>query len=170
MLQLENSYKLAKKCLGGRQTASTSVADRSSTSSSACSSASSAITTKQRAGSFDAKTTGVTCSKRWYRGKESTSKVSRHNSQQGTRDKAKQLVRQDILNRLAGRGHDMVASYHAPCMNTIRAVRIPRGQPASQNSYDVAFDHLVEEPEVQLFEQKCGYFFLSLWDRYREVL
>ena len=59
-----------------------------------------------------------------------TCRVSTYSSQKLIMDKAQQINWQDILLRLNGPGHDMVANdicYHPPCMNAFRALRIPKG-------------------------------------------
>ena len=72
---------------------------------------------------------------------------------------ANTLNREDILLRLIGQGHDMVAngiSYHAPCMNAFKATRIPIGKSVQRNMYDIAFNRLVVQLEESLFEEKRG--------------
>ena len=87
----------------------------------------------------------VICNNVWLKGKRPTSKVSTKNSQDFILNKAKQLNRDDILLRMIGQGHDMVANdicYHTPCMNLFRAIRIPTGKSHAQQLYDRAFSKL----------------------------
>jgi len=84
---------------------------------------------------FDAKNACLICNKRWMRGKEPTCRVSTENSQQNIIYKAKQLNREDILLRLIGKGHDMVAndiSYHKPSTDAFQAHRVPSGKSTKQ--------------------------------------
>jgi len=85
-------------------------------------------------------------------GREATCRVSTENSQQKITYMAKQLKRQDILLRLIGKGHDMVAndiSYHKPCMNAFKAHRLPAGK--STKLHDVAFQRLLRQPRSPCF-------------------
>ena len=88
-------------------------------------------------------------------------------------EKAKKLNREDILLRLIGQGHDMVANdicYHKPCMATFKAQRLPTGRYAQQNMYDIAFTCLVEQLERPLFKEMYGFLIKSLQDQYRVIL
>ena len=109
----EKSYKLAEK---KRPLSS----DAEDLNQSGCSNSSQTSRISRTATTFDAKNACVICNKRWMRGKQPTCRVSTKNSQQKIIYKAKQLNREDILLRLIGKGHDMVAndiSYHKPCMD-----------------------------------------------------
>lgn len=122
---------------------------------------------------FDAKTACVICNKRWMKGKEPNSKVSTQTSQQAIIQKAKDLKRDDILLRLIGQGHDMIANdiaYHISCMNAFRATRLPTAEQQKTNLYEVAFAQLVEQIDSQLFEEAQGFSVKSLRDRYRIIL
>lgn len=97
-------------------------------------------------------------------GWEPTSKVSTDSSQKVITDKAKKLNREDIMLRLIGQEHDMVANdirYHRPCMATFKAQCLPTGISAQQNMYDIAFTRLVE---------MYGFLIKSLRDQYRAIL
>lgn len=94
------------------------------------------------------------------------------NSQKAIEEKAKKLGRDDVLLRLIGQGHDMVANdiaYHKPCMNNFKAQRVHSGKPRL-NLYDVAFSRLVEQLEAPLFHDLSGFLVKSLRDQYREIL
>ena len=39
-------------------------------------------------------------------------------------------------------------SYHAPCMNTFKATRLPTGRSVQQTMYNITFDRLVEQLRV----------------------
>ena len=100
------------------------------------------------------------------KGKEPTCKVATDSSQQAIIAMANKLNRDEILLRLIGQGHDMVAnglSYHAPCMNAFKATRIPTGKSVQQNMYDIAFNRFVLQLEVPLFEE-------SVRNQYRAIL
>ena len=128
--------------------------------------------TRTETQAFDAKTACVICNKRWMKGKEPKCKVSTETSQNSIIQKAKDLQRDDILLRLIGQGHDMIAndiSYHLTCMNAFRATRIPSVQ-FKVNLYDVAFSRLVQQIDSMLFEEAKGFFVKSLRDRYRCIL
>ena len=58
-------------------------------------------------------------------------------------------------------------SYPAQYMN---ATRIPAVRSVQQNMYDIAFDHLVEQLEVFLFEERLGFLIKSVRDQYRPIL
>ena len=58
-------------------------------------------------------------------------------------------------------------SYPVPYTN---ATRISTGRSVQQNMYDIAFDHLVEQLEVSLFEEKRGFLIKSVRDQYRAIL
>jgi len=99
--------------------------------------------------------------------------VSTESSQQTIIDKAKLLNQEDILLRLIGQGHDMIANdicYHKKCMDSFRSRRVSTGKSAQHNMYDIAFLHLVEEIEVPLFQESCGFMVKSLRDKYRSIL
>ncbi|KAK1874953.1 Phosphate-binding protein PstS 3 [Dissostichus eleginoides] len=128
--------------------------------------------TRRNTKTFEAKKRCVICNKQWLRGKEPTSKVSTKNSQKTIELKANKLGRDDILLRLIGQGHDMVANdiaYHKPCMNNFKAQRVHSGKPRL-NLYAVAFSRLVEELEAPLFHDLSGFLVKSLRDQYREIL
>ena len=130
------------------------------------------ISTRNRTQTFDANAC-VICNKRWMKGKEPTCKVATDSSQQAIIAMANKLNRDDILLRLIGQEHDMVAngiSYHAPCMNAFKATRIPTDKSVQQNMYDIAFNRLVLQLEVPLFEEKRGVLVKSVRDQYRAIL
>ena len=131
------------------------------------------ILTRHRTAAFDAKRACLICNKRWAKGKTPATMVSTECSQQAIADKAKQLNREDILLRLVGHGHDMVAndiSYHLPCMNAFRAARVSTGRSTPKSLHAVALNHLVEQLEVSLFQEKSGFLMKSLRDQYRNIL
>jgi len=149
----EKSYKLAEKKNQGRSDAEDLNQPGCSTSSQH------SRLTRTNTPTFDAKNACLICNKRWMRGKEPTCRVSTENSQQNIIDKAKQLKREDILFRLVGKGHDMVAndiSYHKPCMAAFKAHRVPTGKSTKQNLYDVAFEGLLEQLVIPLFMTCVG--------------
>ena len=162
----EKSYKLAEK--KHPQSSSSPLAGQK------CStppSTSPPISTRNRTQTFDANAC-VICNKRWMKGKEPTCKVATDSSQQAIVAMANKLKREDILLRLIGQGHDMVANgicYHAPCMNAFKATRIPTGKSVQQNMYDIAFNRLVMQLEVPLFEEKRGVLVKSVRDQYRAI-
>ncbi len=128
--------------------------------------------TRRNTEKFQAKKRCVICNKQWLRGKEPISMVSTKNSQKAIEEKAKKLGRDDILLRLIGQGHDMVANdiaYHKPCMNNFKAQRIHSGK-RRLNLYAVAFTRLVEELEAPLFHDLSGFFLKSVRNPYREIL
>lgn len=121
---------------------------------------------------FQAKKRCVICNKQWLRRKEPISMVSTINSQKAIEEKAKKLGRDDILLRLIGQGHDMVANgiaYHKPCMNNFKAQCIHSGK-RRLNLYAVAFTRLMEELEAPLFHDLSGFLLKSVRNRYREIL
>ena len=89
------------------------------------------------------------CNKNWYRCKEPTRLVSIKNSQNAILAQAQMLEREDIMLRLIGPGHDMVAndiSHHKSCINKSKAIRTP------------------------LFNDKCDFLIKSLPDQYRTII
>lgn len=131
------------------------------------------IRTRAETPVFDAKSTCVICNKRWMKGEEPKCKVSTKTSQESIIQKAKDLNRDDILLRLIGQRHDMIAndiSYHLSCMNAFRAQRTPTVQQLKTNLYDIAFTRLVQQIDCMLFEEAQGFFIKSLRDRYRTIL
>ena len=134
----EKSYKLAEK--KHLQSSSAALAGQKC---STLPSTSPRISTKNHTQQFDANCACIVCNKRWMKGKEPTCKSSTESSQQAIIVIANTLNREDILLRLIGQGHDMVAngiSYPAPYMN---ATPIPISRYGQQNMYDIAFGHLV---------------------------
>ncbi|XP_030833483.1 uncharacterized protein LOC105441519 [Strongylocentrotus purpuratus] len=129
--------------------------------------------TRQNTESFEAKKTCIICDKKWkLKGKGPVCKVSTKSSQMSIEERARKLGRDDILQRLIGQGHDMIANditYHSTCMNKFKALRIHSGQP-KLNPYDVAFSRLVDELEAPLFHDPSGFLVESLRDRYRDIL
>lgn len=122
---------------------------------------------------FDAKRACVICNKRWMKQKEPNCKVSTEMSQKAIIQKARDLHRDDILLRLIGQGHDMIAndiSYHLSCMNAFRATRIPTAGQFQTNLHDVAFTRLIDQVDDMLFAEAQGFFIKSLRDRYRSIL
>ena len=74
---------------------------------------------------FEAKATYVICNKRWRDGKAPVSKITMP-YQPLLIEKAMELKRQDVILRLQGAGHDLVANdicYHKKCMNAFKATR-----------------------------------------------
>lgn len=129
-------------------------------------------TTRQNSGVFDPKMMCIMCNKHWFQGKQPMSKVSTKNSQNAIEEKAKQLGRNDILFRLIGQGHDMIANdiaYHKSCMNKFKAQRVPSGE-SKPNPHDAAFSRLVIELEAPLFQDLSGFLVKSLCDHYRDIL
>ena len=61
-------------------------------------------------------------------------------------------------------------SYHKPCMDALKAHRVPTGKSTRQNLYDVAFQQLLRPLEIPLFHDMCGYLVKSLRDQYRAIL
>ena len=64
--------------------------------------------------------------KKWLKGKEPNSRVSTEHSQEVIVEKAEKLNQNDIMLRLIGPGHDMVAKhicYHKLCMASFKAKR-----------------------------------------------
>ena len=132
-----------------------------------------AISTRSHADPFDAKSMCVICGRRWYRDKEPKARVTTDESQKYILEKATQLKKQDISNRLTGHGYDMVANnicYHTPCMNNFKAHRITEGPLPTENVYDVAFKVLVEKLEINLFQNYEGFLIKTLRDDYRQLL
>ena len=122
---------------------------------------------------YHAKECCVICAKKWFRGKRPDCKVTTHNSQEAVITHARQLKRNDILQRLVGAGHDMVANdicYHAPCMNAFKATRVPVSKTERPNLHDSGFELLIQELETNLFVEKQAFLIQSLRDRYRVIL
>ena len=89
--------------------------------------------------------------------------------------RAEKLKRYDILSRLVGQGHDLVANdicYYVPCMNLFKVTRIPKPSGATKwvTVYDHAFAILVKELDRSLFMEKRGYLLKTLKFRYCEIL
>ena len=94
------------------------------------------------------------------------------NGQRFIIEKARQLNRKDVLHRLIGAGHDMIANdicYHKPCMKLFRATRTPT-EADKTSLYDTAFNLLIKSLEVNLFIERQGFLVKSLRDKYREIL
>ena len=66
--------------------------------------------TRSAAPHFESKKMCVICVKRYYRRKLPNSKVCTRSSEKAINSRAKLLDREDILLRIAGAGHDMVAN------------------------------------------------------------
>ena len=64
----------------------------------------------------------------------------------------------------------MVANGISYPITYMNAIRISTGRSVQQNMYDIAFDHLVEQLEVSLFEEKRRFLIKSARDQYRAVL
>ena len=131
------------------------------------------ISTRQNTPTFKSKNTCVICNKKWYRCKKPTGLVSTKNSQNAILAQAQRLGREDIMLRLIGPGHDMMANdicYHKPCINKFKAIRTLKGRSAKQTLYDVAFTILIQNIEGPLFNDKCGFLIKSLRDQYRAIL
>ena len=89
------------------------------------------------------------CNKNWYRCKEPTRLVSIKNIQNAILAHAQRLEREDIMLRLIGPGHNMVAddiSHHKSYINKSKAIRTP------------------------LFNDKCGFLIESLPDQYKTII
>ena len=54
-------------------------------------------------------------------------------------------------------------------MKAFKVTRIPTGKYVQQNMYDIAFNRLVEQLEVYLFEEKRGVLIKSVRDQYRSA-
>ena len=88
-------------------------------------------------------------------------------------EKARKLQRDDILLRVAGQGHDMVANdicYHKTCMDNFKASIVPIGKSSIQKSYDAAYSRLFQEIDVPLFDESHGFLVIFLRDQYRSIL
>ena len=75
--------------------------------------------------------------------------------------------REDILLRIFGKGHDMVANnicYHKPCMTSFWVQQIRSGKSSQQKTYDIAFIRLVESLEMTLFQEMVCFLIKSLRD------
>jgi hypothetical protein len=166
----EKSYKLAEK----KRQGSGMLAEGTEKSGPEEPSAGPSLqSTRSHTAPYDAKVCCVICNCQWFRGKEPQCKVSTQNSQRFIIDKANKLNREDILQRVIGAGHDMVANdicYHMPCMNAFKARRIPTVETTGRKPYDVAFTILVERLEVSLFHDQQAFLVKSLRDQYRQIL
>ena len=147
-----NWYLNEKSCqlVAKKRHNETNVSEAASTSQSE----DTAKSTRKSTGIFQAKELCVICNKRWQKGKEPTTKVSTKGTEQAIIEKAQKLGRDDILKRIVGAGHDMVANdiqYHKLCMDRFRNERIPSSK-TNENKYDIAFNRLVDELEPSLFK------------------
>ena len=61
-------------------------------------------------------------------------------------------------------------SYHLPCMNSFKATRVSTCISTPKSLHAVALNHLVEQLEVSLFQEKSGFLVKSLRDQYRNIL
>ena len=109
------------------------------------------------------------------KGKAPIARVSTESNQRAITEKGKKLSREDILLRLIGQGHNMVVndiSYHnIPCMNAFKATQVSTGRSAQSNLYaDVALNHLLEQLEISLFQEKCGLLIKSLRNKFQMIL
>ena len=68
------------------------------------------ISTRHNTPTFKSKNVCVICNKKWYRCKAPTTFVSIKNSQNAILAHAQRLGREDIMLRLIGPGHDVVAN------------------------------------------------------------
>lgn len=106
-------------------------------------------------------------------GKRPYCKVTTDNIQEAIINHARQLKRDDILHRLVGAGHDLIANdicYHAQCMNAFKATRVPASKTERPNLYDSAFELLFQGTETKLFVEKRPFLIQSLRDRCRVIL
>ena len=165
-----NWYLNEKSCqlVAKKRHNETNVSEAASTSQSE----DTAKSTRKSTGIFQAKELCVICNKRWQKGKEPTTKVSTKGTEQAIIEKAQKLGRDDILKRIVGAGHDMVANdiqYHKLCMDRFRNERIPSSK-TNENKYDIAFNRLVDELEPSLFKDFSAFLISSLRDKYRDIL
>lgn len=161
---LRKSYELAK---------SRRLQDRSTEEPQAGTS-SAVYTTRSVVPSFKPKQMCLVCGKEYYRSKKPTLKVATKNREDSIRTKAKLLGREDILLRLEGHGHDMVANdicYHRECMAKFINEKVSKSGKSNQQAlYDKAFDKLIDELEKPLLTESKGYMVRSLRDRFRSIL
>ena len=93
--------------------------------------------------------------------KEPNSRLSTEHNQEISVEKAEKLNRNDIMLRLIGDGHDMVANdtciinlYHKLC-HSKQSVSIQKN--LHKNVYDLAFTHLIEQIEKPLFNRHVDF-------------
>ena len=87
-------------------------------------------------------------------------------------EKAMELKRQDVILRLQGAGHDLVANdicYHKKCMNVFKATQ-PKTSKKGLSGHDLAFLDLCNEIEDRLFQRSEGISLSSLRDHYTTLL
>ena len=161
----EKGYTLAKKKrLGTDENVSASIRKSEQTFSRA--------STRSDILAFDAKSTCVICSEKWKRSHLPDCNVSTVRRQQSIIKKAKALGRDDILTRIVGAGHDMVANdicYHIECMNLFMATRV-RTDRISETVYDVAFTDLVSDIHDPLLKESQAFSIKALTCLYRQKL
>ncbi len=81
----------------------------------------------------------IVCGKTFFRGQRPKCKVALMQTQHKIVEKATQLNETDILLRISGEGHDMVANdicYHKTCMDRFKTRRVARGKSTSQRIHD----------------------------------
>lgn len=165
----ERSYKLAEQ----KRTAHIKNVENESCENPSDESSSSGRVTRLNVEHYKPKECCVICNKVWYRGKKPESLVSTKDSQETIVNQAKRLNRDDILLRVVGEGHDMIANdvcYHKPCMDNFKATRAPSSRSQSKTLHETAFETLVMELEISLFQNFEGFLVQTLRDRYRQIL
>ena len=161
---LQKSYTLAKKKRLGSVSDNAQMAEPGPSVS---------RTTRSSTDTYQPKSNCIICNKRWQKGKEPSRKITTKNSQETIKDFAKKLNRRDILLRIIGHGHDMVANdacYHAPCMNAFKATRIPTQVSKGKKHFEEGFHQLTEELEISLFKEMNCYMITTLRNKYRNIL